>query len=89
MTARTDQVLEAHERCSMHKDEILGSRFCGCFSCLGVYPPSRIEDWCDDGDTALCPVCGVDSIIGDRSGLPAADANFLSMMKSYWFGSAK
>jgi len=33
-------------------------------------PPNEIQDWTDDGDTALCPKCGIDSVIGSVSGYP-------------------
>jgi hypothetical protein len=51
--------------------------------------PSAITDWIDEnsagvGQTALCATCGIDSVIGDRSGFPITEA-FLSAMNRYWF----
>ncbi|MFT3808618.1 MAG: hypothetical protein QM698_01740 [Micropepsaceae bacterium] len=43
-----------------------------------------IEDWCDDDDTALCPKCGIDSVIGDASGFPVERA-FLIQMRARYF----
>jgi acetone carboxylase gamma subunit len=37
------------------------------------------------GQTALCPECGIDSVIGDASGYPITEA-FLGKMKTFWFG---
>jgi hypothetical protein len=41
----------------------------------------------DDGSCAVCPRCGIDSVIGDASGLPVAEPAFLDEMNRHWFGS--
>jgi hypothetical protein len=51
---------------------------------LKVFPPSEIEDWTDDDDTALCPKCGIDSVIGSVSGYPI-EREFLQKMHDHWF----
>ena len=81
----------AHDRSSVHRAEVLASRLCGCFYCLAVYPPSDIDWWIDEdadgvGQTAMCPKCGVDSVIGDKSGFPLTK-EFLEEMQEQWFGS--
>jgi hypothetical protein len=80
----------AHTRSIGHRNEILASDLCGCFYCLHIFPPSEIEVWCDSdrddtGTTALCPKCGIDSVIGSKSGFTIT-YEFLSQMKSRWFG---
>ena len=62
---------EAHKKSSRHREEIRSSEICGCFYCLSIFNPSEIEDWTDDdenklGQTALCPKCGIDSVIGSK-----------------------
>jgi hypothetical protein len=83
-----DEIRKAHDHSSEHRSEVAGSKVCGCFYCCSVFPPTRIEEWVDEvngqGQTALCPMCGVDSVIGDRSGFPVSP-EFLKRMKSYWF----
>ncbi len=37
--------------------------FCGCFHCLQVYEAIEVVDWIDDGETPLCPRCGVDAVM--------------------------
>jgi hypothetical protein len=67
---------------------VVASQRCGCFHCLAVFEPDEIEDWVDErsGDdvTALCPRCGVDSVIGSTSGYPITK-EFLREMKLHWF----
>jgi hypothetical protein len=77
-------VREAHKHSIRHRDEIMGSTHCGCFYCCAMFPARDIADWTDDGDTALCPKCGIDSVIGDRSGFPVS-VEFLASMKTHWF----
>lgn len=34
---------------------------CGCYYCIEVYEPKLIECWVDK--TAVCPKCGIDSVV--------------------------
>jgi hypothetical protein len=77
---------EAHKHCAQHENEVKGSSVCGCFYCRTTFPAGEIKDWVDDEPpTAICPRCGVDSVIGDASRYPVDDPKFLSAMHSYWF----
>jgi len=67
----------------------MSSSWCGCFYCGSIFEPGAITEWIDDdasgeGQTALCPRCGIDSVIGDASGFEISRA-FMTRMKSYWF----
>jgi hypothetical protein len=71
-----------------HRNEILTSELCGCFYCLAVFPPGEINEWVDTkdgiGQTALCPKCGIDSVIGSNSGY-SIGPEFLARMQKHWF----
>ena len=43
--------------------------YCGCFCCLQVFPAAEIIDWIDDGDTPLCPHCGMSALLQDVTDL--------------------
>jgi hypothetical protein len=84
-----ESIQKAHEHSSNHRREIEGSDVCGCFYCCSTFRPSEITEWVDEntegiGQCALCPHCGIDSVIGSLSGFPIDEA-FLSEMKRYWF----
>ena len=81
-----NSIISAHKHSSIHREELLASDECGCFYCLEIYPPSEISDWCDSGQTALCPKCGIDSVIGSNSHYPI-NKEFLSKMRKHWFGN--
>ncbi len=78
-------IIVSHKRSTNNKEEIIQSTKCACFCCLLIFLPSDIFKWIDNEQTAICPNCGVDSVLGDESGYPITDINYLKMMKKYWF----
>jgi hypothetical protein len=76
--------LRAHGHCTRNREELHASSDCGCFYCFAIFPPTEITDWVDDEQTALCPKCGIDSVIGSSSEYPVTD-EFLHRMHDYWF----
>lgn len=90
MTAFSKDVLvAAHRHSIFHKSEVSKSSVCGCFYCLHTFKPSEIMDWVDQenpqGPTAVCPKCGIDSVIGSESGYPIESSTFLKEMNDYYF----
>ncbi|MBS9774266.1 MAG: cytoplasmic protein [Tenacibaculum sp.] len=77
--------IKAHKHSSNHYTEIMQSETCGCFHCLEIFKPTRIYEWIDDGQCAMCPECAIDSVIGSKSGYPITK-EFLTEMRNYWFG---
>jgi hypothetical protein len=76
--------LEAHRFSSRLRKELETDQICGCFHCLKIFSPAEITEWIDDDDTALCPYCGIDSVLGVSSGFPITD-KFLKEMHKGWF----
>ena len=76
--------LSAHKHCIRHRAELEGSSTCGCFYCFEIFPPTQITEWVDADQTALCPKCGIDAVIGSASGYPIT-SNFLHRMHEHWF----
>lgn len=79
-----DQLQKAHDACSYHSEEIARSELCGCFHCLTVFQSPWISEWIDAGKTALCPACGIDSVIPATAGYPLNE-EFLRAMYNRWF----
>ncbi len=82
-------VRAAHAHSTNHRSAIAESALCGCFYCCATFSPGEIVEWIDEdpdgeGQTALCPKCGVDSVICDKSGFDISK-QFLARMRSYWF----
>lgn len=78
---------QAHERSIFHEKEINESQKCGCFYCKNIFESKRITEWVDEqdfrGKTALCPNCGIDSVLSDK--LPIEDKEFLRTMNKKYF----
>lgn len=79
-------LVDAHNFSSYHKDNLIKDEVCGCFSCMKIFNPSEIKIWIKDtdGNTAVCPYCNIDSILGESSGFPITE-EFLIKMNNYWF----
>ena len=90
MTKKTytqSELYRAHDYSIKNREELSFSISCGCFCCGTLFMAYDIRDWVleDDGQqTAICPYCGSNSVIGDRSVHPLTK-DFLLAMKKFWF----
>ena len=76
---------------SMHnKSHIKRSKKCGCYYCMNIFSPDEIKEWVDPkNNTALCPYCEIDSVLGDDAKDFELNEEFLKMMHDYWFKGDK
>jgi hypothetical protein len=91
--SRADQE-SLHRFSTRNRDQLAKSQQAGCFYCCAIFAPSEVEDWVDgpmvetgdtqDGVTALCPRCGIDSVLPEIPGVPVTPA-LLAEMKAHWF----
>lgn len=66
MQALTQEQLQLlHKHSIYHRQQILASQVCGCFYCETMLVPSDIKEWTDNTLTAMCPKCGIDSVLPD------------------------
>lgn len=77
---------QAHAHSFENRKAIEASGQAGCFYCESVFPAAEVTAWLHDkgGDTAQCPRCTIDAVIGDASGFALTPA-FLREMKARWF----
>jgi hypothetical protein len=72
MRTRIDREREAsllHRHTRANRMELEASEVCGCIACERIYFPSEVVRWAAD-ETAVCPHCGVDAVVGSASGIP-------------------
>ena len=72
LRTRMDREREAsrlHRHTRANRMELEASEVCGCIACERIYFPSEVVRWAE-GETALCPHCGVDAVVGSASGIP-------------------
>lgn len=89
MAYSKENLKKAHALSYANRSRLAHAGKCGCFYCLKVFTPDQIIDWSLDtpDETAICPYCGIDSVIGDNEGYRLTD-DFLKAMYTEWFGKA-
>lgn len=82
-----------HRFCTRNRELVAKSTLCGCFYCLAIFRPDEVIDWVDwpenatnqlaEGVAALCPRCGIDSVLP----MPPVEVTppLLAEMKTEWF----
>ena len=82
-----EQLHAAHKISYANKTRLSVPQKCGCFYCLRFFSSEDIVDWSVDKPdwTAICPYCGIDSVIGENDGYPLTK-DFLEEMFEEWFG---
>ena len=80
-----DDVTAAHKFSIYNRKQLGKSKKCGCFYCCEIFTPDEITNYLNESEgTALCPHCGIDSVIGDASGYPITK-EFMQSMHERWF----
>jgi len=83
-----DDTLEAHKYSANNKRLLLKNKKlikqAGAY--WKIFSPKEITDWIEDDtdETALCPYCSIDAVIGESSGFPITK-EFLEKMHEHWF----
>lgn len=95
-TSTMNELLAAYRYTSNNWAQVEGSTLCGCCSCMQIFRPHEVVAWTGldmdnvddpkavDNQTAMCPRCGSEAVLADKSGYPI-DAHFLGRMNEAWF----
>ena len=89
-------LLAAFRHTTKNRAEIEASRLCGCCYCMQSFSTDEVVAWAGldfsqldnpdaaDAETAVCPRCGGEAVIGDKAGFDITP-QFLSRMNEAWF----
>ena len=96
------QIEAAFDHMDHNWSEVIESQVVGCTFCRAQFGPtdvSHVYGW-DEGaafdrplqeaipnDTVCCPKCDLPYVIGDASGLPVSDKNYLNAVFERWHNS--
>lgn len=89
-----DVVVRAYKLSTRQRQRYRPDEMCGCFHCGDRFTAIAIRAWCDETDekqtTAMCPACGVDSVISVNDVQPLGVMRdefegLLVAMKQRWF----
>lgn len=64
----------------LNREAVLAAERASCFQCLRVFPSVEITKWIDRDRTAVCPHCGIDSILPGE-----VDQKTLAQLNDRWF----
>ena len=92
---------KASDLTMFNRDIISKSDDAACYSCMRVFKASDVCEFIDDGVfdsdstrdhitqdiTALCPCCGIDAVLGDATGLPIHNLEYLQTMHAFGFST--
>jgi hypothetical protein len=70
-----------------NKVAIAYSSMCGCYYCNRTFKASDVKDYVGRRDRALCPLCGIDSVVPDETMPEATDVEWLAKQYEYWFNT--
>lgn len=85
MNTSEDMLRNAHHYSSHHRNELIASRECGCFDCQRIYLSVEVEEWADNGETAICPYCGTDAVIPNVKGVVKVTHKLLKVLNEKYF----
>ncbi len=60
---------------------------CQCFYCLETFHAEQVTRWIDDGQTALCPKCGIDAVL--PAGATHISDALIRKLQSIYFGTSR
>lgn len=85
-TFKCDDYSAIHRYCTNNREALSKVKKCGCFYCCTIFNPAEIEEWVEQDNSAVCPHCGVDSVIPESdTGEYELTEDLLKEMYKVWF----
>jgi hypothetical protein len=77
----TEQFSDLHKKCTRNQLQLENCIKAGCFYCRRIIDPATIKEWTGfEKQCALCPFCGIDSVLPD-----VIDLEVLNQMHERYF----
>ena len=83
-------LIDARKHSVNNWGDLSRSTLCGCYHCGNIFLSNSISEWIGmdsrsmDDATAICPFCGMNTVIAKSSSYPL-QKDFLEHMNRYWF----
>ena len=74
----------AHIHSLNNISDIKLSQLVGCYSCIRIFNSNEVIQSTDNGATAICPYCSVDSLLSEQSPY-TLDKKTLKKLNDFWF----
>ena len=72
-------ILDAPKR-AIYNAESIKNKQCGCYYCIRAFDGNDVTEFCDSSRTALCPHCGIDSVLAGEVCI-----DLLTKLNKIWF----
>lgn len=76
-----------HDACTHNRSHVEQSEFAACFYCEQMFMANTVKSFIKERqggeDTALCPLCEIDSVICDKDVVITPE--LISIMRKEWF----
>lgn len=79
-----EKIQEAIKYATSNKQSIQKSEKAACYYCLKTYNSSEVLEFIEPEGTALCPKCGIDSVLPSNSPYELLP-EVLKELHKYWF----
>lgn len=73
-----------HEQTMKNRRAVMDAGSCRCGHCLFHVNSSEVTEWADNGETAICPNCHVDSLIPEDDENPINN-DHLNAFRNHYF----
>lgn len=85
--SRDFPLMQLHLQTIGNADRVKRAGQCGCFHCMNRFPAAEVQRFLpekDGGSTALCPRCGVDSVLSDQDTAALTDELIAEMNRRFF-----
>lgn len=83
MNTRLLRVEAAFVASTRNRTALMRASTASCYHCLHSYSiPLSAFKWTDEGQTAICPLCGIDAVLPGKF-----SQEELATMHKYWFAT--
>ncbi|RDJ35599.1 MAG: cytoplasmic protein [Crenarchaeota archaeon] len=65
-----------------NKAQLTTAKNAGCYQCGKIFDTKEIKEFTDQGETALCPYCEIDSVIAETN--IKLSEEYLKAIKEFW-----
>jgi NAD-dependent SIR2 family protein deacetylase len=79
-----ENIKNAIKYATSNEQDLRNSDQAGCYYCKKIYLASDVTEFIEDERTALCPKCGIDSVLPSNSSIKLTPKN-LAELNKYWF----
>ncbi|MEQ9288684.1 MAG: cytoplasmic protein [Cyclobacteriaceae bacterium] len=75
---------KAIDYATSNEEDLKNSELAACYYCKSIFKASEVKEFLETERTALCPKCGIDSVLPSNSPIELTTENLVELNK-HWF----